>query len=231
MSKTLNLSAVEKITQVALHRCLDDYELTKDKWQIFCDEFYMVMQGLPEKYRRVLELRFNLYGESDELALQHHCLPWLHDKGVLPQRVIAVVLGQSRIPPRPYAEPYIGQMEMSAIITLRSPDRYTKLFDALGALKVTKLPFSELKRLNPIGLSIATEVESRTENLSKPISALELPLRIADTLQKANITTVRELVTKEEAELLKYRNLGRKSIREIKEVLAKMGLSLGMKID
>ena len=229
--KTLNLSAVEKITQVAFHWWLDDYELTKNKWQRFCDEFYMVVQELPEKYRRVLELRFNLYGESDELALQHHCLPWLHDKGVLPQRVIAVVLGQSRIPPRPYAEPYIGQMEMSAIITLRSPDRYSRLFYALGALKATKLPFSELKRLNPIGLSIATEVESRTENLSKPISALELPLRIADTLQKANITTVRELVTKEEAELLKYRNLGRKSIREIKEVLAKMGLSLGMKID
>ena len=60
---------------------------------------------------------------------------------------------------------------------------------------------------------------------------LELSVRSANCLQNANIRYIGELVQKTEAEMLKTKNFGRKSLNEIKEVLQSMGLSLGMKLD
>ena len=60
---------------------------------------------------------------------------------------------------------------------------------------------------------------------------LELSVRSANCLQNANIHLIGELVQKTEADMLKTKNFGRKSLKEIKEILADMGLSLGMKID
>ena len=60
---------------------------------------------------------------------------------------------------------------------------------------------------------------------------LELSVRSYNCLKNANIQTIGELVQKTEAEMLKTKNFGRKSLNEIKEILAQMGLSLGMKID
>jgi DNA-directed RNA polymerase subunit alpha len=56
-------------------------------------------------------------------------------------------------------------------------------------------------------------------------------VRSYNCLKNANIQTIGELVQKTEAEMLKTKNFGRKSLNEIKEILASMGLSLGMKID
>ncbi len=56
-------------------------------------------------------------------------------------------------------------------------------------------------------------------------------MRSYNCLKNANIQTIGELVQKSEAEMLKTKNFGRKSLNEIKEILASMGLSLGMKID
>ena len=53
----------------------------------------------------------------------------------------------------------------------------------------------------------------------------------ANCLQNANIKTIGDLVQKTEAEMLKTKNFGRKSLKEIKEILAEMGLSLGMKLE
>jgi hypothetical protein len=56
-------------------------------------------------------------------------------------------------------------------------------------------------------------------------------VRSYNCLKNANIRTIRELVQKTEAEMLKTKNFGRKSLNEIKEILHTMGLSLGMQID
>ncbi len=56
-------------------------------------------------------------------------------------------------------------------------------------------------------------------------------MRSYNCLKNANIATIGELIQKTEAEMLKTKNFGRKSLNEIKEILAQMGLSLGMKID
>ena len=68
-------------------------------------------------------------------------------------------------------------------------------------------------------------------NLFKSVDELELSVRSANCLQNANIRLIGELVQRTEAEMLKTKNFGRKSLNEIKEVLASMGLELGMKLE
>ncbi|MGV8073673.1 MAG: DNA-directed RNA polymerase subunit alpha [Syntrophobacteraceae bacterium] len=69
------------------------------------------------------------------------------------------------------------------------------------------------------------------ENLFRSVDELELSVRSANCLKNADIRHIGELVQKTEAEMLKTKNFGRKSLNEIKEILAEMGLSLGMKLD
>jgi DNA-directed RNA polymerase subunit alpha len=72
---------------------------------------------------------------------------------------------------------------------------------------------------------------SLNDNLFKNVDELELSVRSYNCLKNANIKTIIELVQKTEPEMLKTKNFGRKSLNEIKEILGKMGLHLGMKID
>jgi len=69
------------------------------------------------------------------------------------------------------------------------------------------------------------------DKLNKSVDEMELSVRSYNCLKNANIRTIGELVQKTEAEMLKTKNFGRKSLNEIKEILATMGLSLGMKLD
>jgi DNA-directed RNA polymerase subunit alpha len=76
-----------------------------------------------------------------------------------------------------------------------------------------------------------SEEEPLNENLFRSVDELELSVRSANCLQNANITLIGELVQKSEQDMLKTKNFGRKSLKEIKEILATMGLGLGMKFD
>jgi DNA-directed RNA polymerase subunit alpha len=76
-----------------------------------------------------------------------------------------------------------------------------------------------------------TEDERLFEQLGRSVDELELSVRSYNCLKNANIKTIGDLVTRGEAEMLKTKNFGRKSLNEIKEILAEMGLSLGMTID
>jgi DNA-directed RNA polymerase subunit alpha len=67
--------------------------------------------------------------------------------------------------------------------------------------------------------------------LAMSVNEIELSVRAANCLNNANITTVGMLALKSEAEMLKYRNFGKKSLNEIKDKLTSLGLSLGMKFD
>jgi DNA-directed RNA polymerase subunit alpha len=80
-------------------------------------------------------------------------------------------------------------------------------------------------------VALASGDEPMNENLFRSVEELELSVRSANCLQNANIHLIGELVQKSEAEMLKTKNFGRKSLKEIKEILVEMGLSLGMKID
>src|SRR6202521_2596685 len=74
-------------------------------------------------------------------------------------------------------------------------------------------------------------MQLRNENLNRSVEELELSVRSYNCLKNANIQTIGELVQKTEAEMLRTKNFGRKSLNEIKEILQNMGLSLGMKVD
>ncbi len=75
------------------------------------------------------------------------------------------------------------------------------------------------------------EPEKLNENLFRSVDELELSVRSANCLKHANIKLIGDLVQKTEAEILATKNFGRKSLNEIKEILAEMGLSLGMKLE
>ncbi len=83
----------------------------------------------------------------------------------------------------------------------------------------------------PVESPVDEEQEKLNENLWRTVDELELSVRSANCLQNANIKYIGELVQKTESEMLKTKNFGRKSLKEIKEILAEMGLSLGMKLD
>ena len=70
-----------------------------------------------------------------------------------------------------------------------------------------------------------------SDQLNRSVEELELSVRSYNCLKNAGIQTIGELVQKSESEMLRTKNFGRKSLNEIKEILAGMGLSLGMKPD
>ncbi len=78
---------------------------------------------------------------------------------------------------------------------------------------------------------VAEEPAPINPNLFKSVDELELSVRSANCLQNANIRLIGELVQRSESEMLKTKNFGRKSLNEIKEVLASMGLELGMVVE
>jgi len=83
----------------------------------------------------------------------------------------------------------------------------------------------------PVVAEAPREETKLNENLFRSVDELELSVRSANCLQQANIKTIGDLVQRTEAEMLKTKNFGRKSLKEIKEILAEMGLSLGMKLE
>jgi DNA-directed RNA polymerase subunit alpha len=91
--------------------------------------------------------------------------------------------------------------------------------------------FDEEKEPSPSQAAGEEDQPEFNENLYRSVEELELSVRSANCLKNAEINKIYQLVQKTEAEMLKTKNFGRKSLNEIKEVLTEMGLSLGMKIE
>ena len=91
--------------------------------------------------------------------------------------------------------------------------------------------FINFEEPDEIPIATADEPEPLNPNLFRSVDELELSVRSANCLQNAGIEHIWQLVEKSEGEMLKTKNFGRKSLKEIKEILADMGLSLGMQID
>jgi DNA-directed RNA polymerase subunit alpha len=78
---------------------------------------------------------------------------------------------------------------------------------------------------------VQKSIPAHNEHLDKSVDELELSVRSYNCLKNSDIKTIRDLVQKSEAEMLKTKNFGRKSLNEIKDILTSMGLGLGMKFD
>lgn len=98
-------------------------------------------------------------------------------------------------------------------------------------LDVFVRPEHEILEIAEAAPAIDPEREELRRKLNISVNEIELSVRAANCLNNANITTVGQLAMKTEAEMLKYRNFGRKSLNEIKQKLAELGLTLGMKFD
>ncbi len=76
-----------------------------------------------------------------------------------------------------------------------------------------------------------TRLKTLKKLLNMSVNEIELSVRAANCLNSANITMVGQIAIKTEAEMLQYRNFGKKSLNEIKDKLLQLGLSLGMKFE
>lgn len=85
--------------------------------------------------------------------------------------------------------------------------------------------------IEPVETEEVSASPELNNNLFRSVDDLELSVRSANCLKNANIRFIGELVTKSEGEMLKTKNFGRKSLNEIKDILVKMGLNLGMKVE
>ena len=91
--------------------------------------------------------------------------------------------------------------------------------------------FGQLPEEEEEEIELTKEEIELYEKLRLPISELELSVRSSNCLREAGIKTIAELVVKTEDQLLGFKNFGKKSLTEIKELLIGMGLTLGMKVD
>jgi DNA-directed RNA polymerase subunit alpha len=81
----------------------------------------------------------------------------------------------------------------------------------------------------PVRESEPSEGSAMAELLAKPVSTLELSVRASNCLEAARVLTLRDLVTKTESDLLRFRSFGKTSLHEVQRKLSAVGLSLGMK--
>jgi DNA-directed RNA polymerase subunit alpha len=144
-----------------------------------------------------------------------------------PIRKVSYVVTQARV----------GQITDYDKLTLEIwTDGSVKPDDALAyAAKILKEQVSVFINFEEkADVKMEVEVHEETplnDNLFRTVEELELSVRSANCLKNANIRYIGELVQKSEAEMLKTKNFGRKSLNEIKEILAEMNLSLGMKLE
>jgi DNA-directed RNA polymerase subunit alpha len=109
--------------------------------------------------------------------------------------------------------------------------------DALGyAAKIVKdhmllfIHFDE-EPMEEVEEEVDEELEKLRELLGRSVDELELSVRSSNCLRRANIKTLGDLVRRTEQEMLKYRNFGKQSLKEIREILEGMGLHFGMDVD
>ena len=90
--------------------------------------------------------------------------------------------------------------------------------------------FTDSSSIKAVDEEEINEAIEKTKLLSKTIDEMELSVRSHNCLQAAGIRTIGELVSKEENEMLRFKNFGRKSLMELIEKLSNMGLNFGMDI-
>jgi DNA-directed RNA polymerase subunit alpha len=148
----------------------------------------------------------------------------LLDASFSPVKRVSYTVEAARVEQRTDLDKLVLDIETNGAIEPEGAVRYAAsiLVDQLSA-------FADLKGTDMPALERATA--SFDPVLLKPVDDLELTVRSANCLKAENIHYIGDLVQRSETELLKTPNLGRKSLNEIKEVLAQRGLSLGTKID
>ncbi|MDT3736901.1 MAG: DNA-directed RNA polymerase subunit alpha [Denitratisoma sp.] len=146
------------------------------------------------------------------------------DASFSPVRRVAYTVESARVEQRTDLDKLIMDIETNGAIEPEEAIRY-----AARVLMEQLSVFADLE-----GTPIAVEAPRPSQVdpiLLRPVDDLELTVRSANCLKAENIYYIGDLIQRTETELLKTPNLGRKSLNEIKEVLASRGLTLGMKLE
>jgi DNA-directed RNA polymerase subunit alpha len=150
------------------------------------------------------------------------------DSNFSPVRKVAYFVENTRVGQRTDYDKLILEITTSGSVT---PE------DALGfAAKIVKdhmllfIHFDE-EPMEEVEEEVDEEKEKLKELLGRSVEELELSVRSSNCLRRANIKTLGELVRRTEQEMLKYRNFGKQSLKEIGEILNGMNLYLGMDVD
>ncbi|MBI4195976.1 MAG: DNA-directed RNA polymerase subunit alpha [Betaproteobacteria bacterium] len=148
----------------------------------------------------------------------------LLDASFSPVRRVSYAVDSARVEQRTDLDKLIMDIETNGAIDPEEAVRY-----AARVLVEQLSVFADLK-------GIPTQIEEKKATqidpiLLRPVDDLELTVRSANCLKAENIYYIGDLIQRTETELLKTPNLGRKSLNEIKEVLASRGLTLGMKLE
>jgi DNA-directed RNA polymerase subunit alpha len=146
------------------------------------------------------------------------------DASFSPVRRVAYTVESARVEQRTDLDKLIMDIETNGAIEPEEAIRY-----AARVLMEQLSVFADLE-----GTPLAVEAPRPTQVdpiLLRPVDDLELTVRSANCLKAENIYYIGDLIQRTETELLKTPNLGRKSLNEIKEVLASRGLTLGMKLE
>ena len=143
-----------------------------------------------------------------------------------PVRKVAFSVESARVEQRTDLDKLVLEIETNGVI---EPEEAVR---SAARLLIEQLsPFADLK-----GVTLPSELPKASAPqidpiLLRPVDELELTVRSANCLKAENIYYIGDLIQRTETELLKTPNLGRKSLNEIKEVLASRGLTLGMKLE
>ncbi|MDL2283790.1 DNA-directed RNA polymerase subunit alpha [Oxalobacter sp. OttesenSCG-928-P03] len=147
------------------------------------------------------------------------------DASFSPVRRVSYAVESARVEQRTDLDKLIINIETNGVVTAEEAIRQSarilvdqlSIFAALEGTETSAEAMSQLPPVDPV--------------LLRPVDDLELTVRSANCLKAENINYIGDLIQRSENELLKTPNLGRKSLNEIKEVLASRGLTLGMKLD
>ncbi|SEN84244.1 DNA-directed RNA polymerase subunit alpha [Nitrosospira multiformis] len=148
----------------------------------------------------------------------------LLDASFSPVRRVSYAVESARVEQRTDLDKLVMDIETNGVVDPEEAIRYAakvlvEQLSVFADLKGTPLPVEQpkLPQIDPV--------------LLRPVDDLELTVRSANCLKAENIYYIGDLIQRTETELLKTPNLGRKSLNEIKEVLASRGLTLGMKLE
>ena len=140
-------------------------------------------------------------------------------------RRVSYAVESARVEQRTDLDKLVLDIETNGVVEPEQAVRY-----AASVLVEQLSVFADLQGTGPAGRRSACSPQV-DPILLRPVDDLELTVRSANCLKAENIYYIGDLIQRTETELLKTPNLGRKSLNEIKEVLASRGLSLGMKLE
>src|SRR5256885_3419021 len=148
----------------------------------------------------------------------------LLDASFSPVRRVSYAVESARVEQRTDLDKLVLDIETNGVVEPEQAVRY--------AASVLVEPLSVLADLKGTAMAAEERVTTQVDPiLLRPVDDLELTVRSANCLKAENIYYIGDLIQRTETELLKTPNLGRKSLNEIKEVLASRGLTLGMKLE